>query len=283
MPVARRRGPVAGGDAVEEPLQLPGLRGGRVGGGLGDADAGSGLPARGGDSEGAARRLAGAGGVSDQRDGAAVASGVGRAGPRGARPGDRLLPGRAAHRAGGDGLPRAPRPGRRDRDQALSPRLRRPHPRPQTAQAQHRARPPAAGPAAAAGDLPRLGPRAPARLRDGASDRCRGADHRGVRASRRQPHGQAAPPVPAGPAPRRLEPRCLAHQPRGHSVRGAAGCVDLLGRRLPQRHRGLRDERLHEGPPGGDAGVRDRAGADRLRPRRGGRPGRGEGRRAAGG
>ena len=107
---------------------------------------------------------------------------------------------------------------------------------------------------------------------------------RGLRPQDRPQPGERRrfPPLPARPAPRRLEPARLPRVAGDHPVRGADRRPDLLVLRLSQRLGDLRRQRLHPGAPRGDEGVRHRAGAARLRPRRGGRPRRARALQAAG-
>ena len=95
-----------------------------------------------------------------------------------------------------------------------------------------------------------------------------GADVR-AQDPRRPAQGHAAAPLPARPSPRRLEPRRPWRASK--EIILCEALIDALTfwcARLPQRHLGLRHQRLHRRASGGLQGLRHRAGADRLRPRR---------------
>ena len=113
---------------VEEPVGVQGrVLGRRVGGRLGDADRGRGLPACGGDPARAARRVAGGRRLSGRAPAACLAAGAGGAGRGAARAGGGLLPRGARAVAVGEDVPR----GTGDRGprglSGLQARIRRPH------------------------------------------------------------------------------------------------------------------------------------------------------------
>ena len=185
----------------------------------------------------------------------------------------------------GAGLPGAARQGRRrGGDRAIQAGVCRSLARPAATCQAARAVVRAARAAGAAGGVPRERARALHRLAGDPGARCGGPGGGGVWP---QDHRQfaarhAAASLFAGTASRGVEPAWHRRERRrGDPVRGADRRTDLLVRRLSQRHRFLWGGRVHRRACGSIPAAQRPPGAGRLRPRRGGRAGRGGADRAA--
>ena len=191
-------------------------------------------------------------------------------------PGGRLLPRDLEGLEEGDAVPGLPGDRPPGGDRALPAGLREPHPglSPPGQDPEGGRRGP--GAPGEARDLARERPRALQRLardpglrRDGPGDGdLRAQDHPGAQ------EAGAPPPLPARPAPGRLERAGPPGVEGGDPHRVADRRADLLVRGLPERHGRLRGQRPDRRPPGGLRPVRHRARAPGLRPgrrRRGGK------------